>query len=94
MFHWNKKNAEVRQKIKQAIAAIEEEEKQKQTLVSQKLDYGYLQKLLDKVDENPALTITVILKSGDRIVLQQKQDVTNPWNNFDGVPSPEELEIK
>lgn len=84
---------ELKKKIKEAQKQIIEEERRKNLLLNQEMNYGYLQDLLNKIDENPNLVIEIKLKSGDRITLRQQQNVTNPFDKFDGVPTQDELTI-
>lgn len=86
-------NKEIRKRIREATKQILEEEKRKQKLLNTEINYGYLQELLDKVDENPNLTITIKLHSGDTIVLQQKSNPNNPFEVFDGRPTADEIEV-
>lgn len=85
------KNKELKKRINEAIKQIEEEERRKNLLLNQEVNYGYLQDLLNKVDNNPNLVIEIKLKSGDKITLRQQQNVTNPFNSFDGIPTEEEM---
>lgn len=84
-------NKELRKEIKEAQKRILEENRRKNLLLNKEINYGYLEDLLNKVDENPNLTIEIKLKSGDRIILRQKQDSTNPYERFDGNPTPSEM---
>lgn len=87
------KSKELKQKFKELEKQLIEEDRRKNLLLSKELNYGYLQELLDRVDNNPNLTITVVLKSGDKLILQQKQNVNNPFNNFNGEPTEEEITV-
>lgn len=87
------KPKELKQLIKKATEDITREYNQKQKLLNQDMNYQFLSHLLEQVDADPNLTITIHLKSGDRMIIQRKTDTTNPWNNFDGNPIPSEIDL-
>lgn len=84
-------NKELRLKIKEVTEKLIEEDRQKQKLLNSKLDYEFLQKLIDKSYENPDLLITIYLKSGDKITITQKYQAPEQ-TGFDGTPN--EIEIR
>ena len=82
---------ELKKRIKKATEEILYEEKRKKELLNAKVDYEFLQKLIDKSYENPELLITIYLKSGDKITITQKYQEPEQYG-FDGQPS--EIEIR
>lgn len=81
---------EIKEKIKKATDDIIFEEKKKQELLSKNLDTNFLQELINRSNENSDLVITIYLKSGDKIVIQQQFKQPEPTYGYSG----EELEIR
>ena len=89
-------NKEIKNKIKKYTDELLFEEKKKKELLNTKIEYGYIQKLLNRCNENQSLAITIYFKSGDRMVLQTKHRETNYLadSSYDGEPAINELEIR
>ena len=89
-------NKEIKNKIKKYTDDLLFDEKKKRELLNTNIDYGYIQKLLNMCNENPALAVTIYFKSGDRMTWQTKHRETNYLadSSYDGEPSINELEIK
>ena len=52
---------------------LKEDEKQRKRLVNTKLDYGALQWMLDKAENNPDLMIRVTLTDGKKVEMLSKK---------------------
>jgi hypothetical protein len=52
---------------------LKEDEKQRKRLVNTKLDYGALQWMLDKAENNPDLMIRVTLTDGKKVEMLTKK---------------------
>ena len=52
---------------------LKEDEKQRKRLINTKLDYGHLQWMLDKADNNPDLMIRVTLTDGKKVEMLSKK---------------------
>ena len=52
---------------------LKEDEKQRKRLVNTKLDYGHLQWMLDKAENNPDLMIRVTLTDGKKVEMLSKK---------------------
>ena len=85
---------EIKERIKKATEEILWEEKKKKELLDKKLDYDFLQTLINKCDENPDLSITVYLKDGNKIVIQTKKKSRAYEYDYDGEPSINEMEVR
>lgn len=66
------------------------EEKRKQHFLNKSIDYQYLEELVQKINENPLLRISVHLTDGTRLELNTKPkkekldylDITEPHEDF------------
>lgn len=52
---------------------LKEDEKQRKRLINTKLDYGHLQWMLDKAENNPDLMIRVTLTDGKKVEMLSKK---------------------
>lgn len=52
---------------------LKEDEKQRKRLINTKLDYGHLQWMLDKAENNPDLMIRVTMKNGEKVEMLTKR---------------------
>lgn len=52
---------------------LKEDEKQRKRLINTKLDYGHLQWMLDKAENNPDLMIRVTLRNGEKVEMLTKK---------------------
>ena len=52
---------------------LKEDEKQRKRLINTKLDYGHLQWMLDKAENNPDLMIRVTTKNGEKVEMLTKR---------------------
>ena len=85
---------EIKNRIKQETEKILWEEKKKQELLNTNIDYNFLQSLINKVNENPDLVITIYFKSGDKMILQSQFKEDKATDYYNGSPSINELEVK
>lgn len=85
-------NKELKKKIKEVTEQIILEDKKKREFLSKKIDYNFLQELVDKSNENQDLVITLYMHTGDKIVITQKYKAPEPSYGYNGEPS--ELEIR
>lgn len=86
---------EIKNRIKKATEEIIYEEKKKKEFLNTKIDYNFLQLLINKTNANPDLVIDITFKSGDkmRLYTQYKQSSIQ-YDDYDGEPATNELEIK
>ena len=67
-----------------------EEDKKKEQFLNKSIDYQYLEELVQKINENPLLRISVHLPDGTRLELNTKpkkdnvnyMDITEPHEEF------------
>ena len=67
-----------------------EEDKRKEQFLNKSIDYQYLEELVQKINENPLLRISVHLADGTRLELNTKPkndgvnyaDITEPHEDF------------
>lgn len=52
------------------------EDKQRKRLVQSKLDYGALQAMIDRAEDNPDLLIKILLNDGTRLEITSKKKKT------------------
>lgn len=83
---------EAKKQLKEAQRKIIWEAQQRKKLVNEKTDYAYLQMLLNRINDNPNLTITIIKKDGEKIILQHKYEKQEGlFDGFNGEPATEEI---
>ena len=85
---------ETKRTIKEAQKKIIWEAKKRKELLNTEIDYNYLQTLIERINENPDLAITIHFKSGDTMTLQQKYSSRSQYNvddDFNGNPTVEEI---
>lgn len=62
---------------------LKEDEKQRKRLINTKLDYGHLQWMLDKAENNPDLMISVTMKNGEKVeMLTKKRKHTTSLSDY------------
>ena len=62
---------------------LKEDEKQRKRLINTKLDYGHLQWMLDKAENNPDLMIRVTMKNGEKVeMLTKKRKQTTSLSDY------------
>ena len=67
-----------------------DEDKRKQHFLKKSIDYQYLEELVQKINENPLLRISVRLSDGTKLELNTKpkkdnvnyMDITEPYEEF------------
>lgn len=82
-----KLSKEAKQKLKEMKIQLAYEEKKKKELLGRNTDYSFIQELLDKIDNNPNLTVEIILKNGDRILMKTKETKYSYNEQINGEPS-------
>lgn len=64
----------------------QEEEKMKKRFLSKSIDYAYLEELIEKVNENPALRVSITLKDGTQMEIntqpKKKQILVDDNENY------------
>lgn len=71
--------------VAEFTAKLIEEEKQKEILLNHKTDWGFLEQLIQKANDNPGLKVEVILHDGTKLNLQtyKPQRRKDPIEAFD-----------
>lgn len=60
------------------------QDKERKRLLSERLDYTFLQKMLNEMTFNDDLVITITLKSGEIITMKKEQDKQHYNKGLDG----------
>lgn len=83
---------ELKKQIKEATEKLIWEDKKRKELLNTNIDYNYLQTLIDRVNSNPDLLITIRFKSGDTMELRsQYEEYNTDYNQINGAPTVEEI---
>lgn len=64
---------------------IKAEDKAKKKLLNKNMDVSFLEKIIQKCNDNPNLKVEVFLKSGDRILLKSYEEKKNVSSMINGV---------
>lgn len=83
---------ELKNKIREYEKQLTWEDKKKKELVGKNMDYQFIQVLLDKINDNPNITVSIHLKDGTVINMGTKQRNQSFVDSYDGEPS--EIEIR
>ena len=83
---------ELKNKIKEYEKQLTWEDKKKKELVGKNMDYQFIQVLLDKINDNPNITVSIHLKDGTIINMGTKHTNHTTIDSYDGEPS--EIEIR
>lgn len=81
--------------IKNAYAEFKREreyEKKKAALLNRNMDYSFLEEIVQKMNENPLLSVTVNLKDGTRISLNTMPRNVNGFTY--NMPHEERMEVR
>lgn len=82
---------EIRKKIKEVQKQVIAEEKAKKRFLDTKLDYNYLQYMINQVDADDNLVVEVILNDGTQIKISKKKVKDNSISVFNDVIAPEDV---
>lgn len=82
---------ELKNKIKEYEKQLTWEDKKKKELVGKNMDYQFIQVLLDKINDNPNITVSIHLKDGTVINMGTKQRNQSFIDSYDGEPSDIEI---
>lgn len=83
---------ELKKQIKEATKQLIYENKKKKEFLNAKVDYNFLQSLIDKSNDNQNLIIKIKLKDGTVIEIAQKYQTPERTYSFNGEPSVMEIE--
>lgn len=62
---------------------LKEDEKQRKRLINTKLNYGHLEWMLDKAENNPDLMIRVTTKNGEKVeMLTKRRKQTTTFSDY------------
>lgn len=82
---------DLKKKIKEAQRQIINEERMKKRFISSKLDYNFIQKMINEVDADENLVVDITTSEGNRIVIAKKRKDNNSPSVFNDVIAPEDI---
>lgn len=82
---------DLKKKIKEAQKQIINEERMKKRFISSKLDYNFIQKMINEVDADENLVVDITTSEGNRIVIAKKRKDNNSPSVFNDIIAPEDI---
>lgn len=82
---------DLKKKIKEAQKQIINEERMKKRFISSKLDYNFIQKMINEVDADENLVVDITTNEGHRIVIAKKRKDNNSPSVFNDIIAPEDI---
>lgn len=82
---------DLKKKIKEAQKQIINEERMKKRFISSKLDYNFIQHMINEVDADENLIVDITTNEGHRIVIAKKRKDNNSPSVFNDIIAPEDI---